>query len=125
MYSLSLSLSLFQLTQVVSLFLSLVVVFFISPSSPFPLSFSLHSFHLFPYHSLSLSLSPHLNSFWYVPGVLMDGCKVGVSVGKGWVDLDGTSVALEGTLYVLHLLQGVAHVTVGKVTVNTRSSKVM
>ena len=42
----------------------------------------------------------------------MDGGKVGVSICEGWVDLDGTSVALEGALNVLHLLQCVAHITV-------------
>lgn len=35
-------------------------------------------------------------------------------VGKGRVDLDGTGVALQGALNVLHLLQGVAHVTDGE-----------
>lgn len=54
----------------------------------------------------------HLDGLRYVARVLMDGGKVGVSICEGWVDLDGTSVALEGALNVLHLLQCVAHVTV-------------
>ena len=48
-----------------------------------------------------------------VPGVLVDGRKVAVGVGKGGVYLNGTGVALEGTLKVLHLLEGVPHVAVG------------
>lgn len=56
----------------------------------------------------------HLYSFRYVSGVLMDGSKVGVSISKGGVNLDGTSVALEGTLNVLHFLECVAHVTANK-----------
>lgn len=35
-----------------------------------------------------------------------------MSVSKGGIDLDGTSVALESSLDILHLLEGVAHVAV-------------
>lgn len=41
----------------------------------------------------------------------MDGGKVGVSISKGGVYLDGTSVALEGSLDVLHFLKCIAHIT--------------
>ena len=43
----------------------------------------------------------------------MDRCQVGVGVGEGGVDLDGSGVALHGPLDVVHLLEGVAHVGVG------------
>ena len=43
----------------------------------------------------------------------MDRCQVGVRVGEGGVDLDGSGVALHGPLDVVHLLEGVAHVGVG------------
>lgn len=35
-----------------------------------------------------------------------------MSISKGWVDLNGPTVALHGTIDVLHLFQSVAHVTV-------------
>ena len=44
---------------------------------------------------------------------LVDRGKIAVGVGKGRVDLDGPGVALQGSLYVLHLFEGVAHVRVG------------
>ena len=43
----------------------------------------------------------------------MDGSEIAVGVGKGGVNLNGTSVALECSIYVLHLLQCVPHVAVG------------
>lgn len=43
---------------------------------------------------------------------LVNGGQIAVSVGEGWVDLDGTCIALQCALDVLHLLQGVAHVAV-------------
>lgn len=36
-----------------------------------------------------------------------------MSVSKGWVDLDGTSIALQSSLDILHLLQRIAHVGIG------------
>lgn len=36
-----------------------------------------------------------------------------MSVGKGWIDLNGTSVALKSPIDVLHLLQSVTHIAVG------------
>jgi hypothetical protein len=35
-----------------------------------------------------------------------------VRISKCWVDLDGSSVALESSLDVLHFLQSIAHVAV-------------
>ena len=43
----------------------------------------------------------------------MDRSQVGVRVGEGGVDLNGSGVALHGPLDVVHLLEGVAHVGVG------------
>ncbi len=36
-----------------------------------------------------------------------------MGVGEGWVDLDGSTVALHSTIDILHLLESVPHVTVG------------
>ena len=36
-----------------------------------------------------------------------------MGIGKGWVDLNGSGVALQGSIDVLHLLQSVTHVAVG------------
>lgn len=44
---------------------------------------------------------------------LVNGGQVTVGVCERWVDLDGAGVALQRSLHVLHLLQGVAHVGVG------------
>jgi len=44
---------------------------------------------------------------------LVNGSQVTVGVCERWVDLDGAGVALQRSLHVLHLLQGVAHVGVG------------
>ena len=35
-----------------------------------------------------------------------------MGIGKGRVDLDGSGIALKGSIDVLHLLQGVTHVAV-------------
>ncbi len=43
----------------------------------------------------------------------MNGRQVAVCVGKGWVDLDGSGVAVQGTLHILHLFESVTHVRVG------------
>lgn len=43
----------------------------------------------------------------------MDGSQIAVSISEGRVDLDGTSVALQRPLYILHLLQCVTHVGIG------------
>lgn len=53
----------------------------------------------------------HLYGLRNVARVLVDGGQVGVSIGKGRVNLDGTGIALQGSLDVLHFLEGVAHVT--------------
>lgn len=44
---------------------------------------------------------------------LVDRSQIAVSISKSRVDLDGTGVALQGSLYILHFLQCVAHVRVG------------
>lgn len=44
---------------------------------------------------------------------LMNGSKIGMGIGESRVDLDGSRVALESSLDVLHLFQGVAHVGIG------------
>ena len=64
------------------------------------------------------------NSFRNASRVLIDGCQVTVGVCKGWVDLDGPSVALHSPLHVLHLFQRVTHVTegIGKVRVDTEQT---
>jgi hypothetical protein len=38
--------------------------------------------------------------------------QVAVSIGECWVDLDGSSVALESSLNVLHFLKSITHVAV-------------
>lgn len=43
----------------------------------------------------------------------MNRCQVAVSISKSWIDLDGTSVALQCSLYILHFLQCIAHVGIG------------
>ena len=35
-----------------------------------------------------------------------------MGIGKGWVDLDGPSIALHSTTNVLHFFQSVTHITV-------------
>lgn len=41
---------------------------------------------------------------------LVDGGQIAVSISKGRVDLNGTGVALQRSLYILHFLQCIAHV---------------
>lgn len=43
----------------------------------------------------------------------MDRGQVTVSISEGWIDLDGTSVALQSSLDILHFLQSVSHVGIG------------
>ena len=42
----------------------------------------------------------------------MDGGQIAMSISKGRVYLDSSGVTLEGTLDILHLLQGVTHIGV-------------
>lgn len=44
---------------------------------------------------------------------LVDRGQIAVSISKGRVNLDGTGVALQRSLYVLHFLQCITHVRVG------------
>lgn len=43
----------------------------------------------------------------------MNGSQIAVGICKRRVNLNGTGVTLQGSLNVLHLLQGVSHVRVG------------
>ena len=48
-----------------------------------------------------------------------------MGIGKSWVDLYGSGVALQGSIDVLHLLQSVPHVAIGisKVGVDPENKK--
>ena len=50
---------------------------------------------------------------WNIPRVFVNRCQVAVCISKGWVDLNGPSVALQSSLHILHLFESVAHVGVG------------
>ncbi len=48
-----------------------------------------------------------------------------MGIGKGWVDLNGSGVALQRSTDILHLLESVPHVAVGisKVGVDPENTK--